>query len=62
MQVEIFGSLSELPDGWLRNDQWGQVFRAYPNMLPLDQRFSLHEAQTLVPLVDGFSEDVESSD
>jgi hypothetical protein len=53
MQVALFGSPSELPDGWLRNDQWDQVFRTYPNMLPLDQSLSLQEAQTLAPFVEG---------
>jgi hypothetical protein len=62
MQVALFGSPSEQPDGWLRNDQWEQVFRTYPNLLPLDQRLSLQEAQALVPFVDGFIDDVESSD
>jgi hypothetical protein len=49
MQVALFGSPSELPDGWLRNCPWDQVFRSYPNLLPLDQRLSLQEAQKLVP-------------
>ncbi len=53
MHVALFGSPSELPDKWLRNDQWDQVFRSYPKIIPLDQRLSLHEAQVLVPLVNG---------
>ena len=62
MQVALFGSPSELPDGWLRNCPWDQVFRSYPNLLPLDQRLSLQEAQKLVPLLDGFSDNTETSD
>ena len=62
MQVALFGSPSELPDGWLRNCPWDQVFRSYPNLLPLDQRLSLQEAQKLVPLLDGFRDDTETSD
>ena len=48
MQVALFGSPSELPDGWMRNCPWDQVFRSYPNLLPLDQRLSLQEAQKLI--------------
>jgi len=62
MQVALFGSPSELPDGWLRNCPWDEVFRSYPNVLPLDQRLSLIEAQKRVPFVEGFSDDVEFSD
>ena len=62
MQVALFGSPSELPDGWLRHCPWDQVFRSYPNLLPLDQRLSLQEAQKLVPLLDGFSDNTETSD
>jgi hypothetical protein len=62
MQVALFGSPSELPDGWLRNCPWDQVFRSYPNLLPLDRRLSLQEAQKLVPLLDGFRDDTETSD
>ena len=58
MQVALFGSPSELPDGWLRNCPWDQVFRSYPNLLPLDQRLSLQEAQK----VDNLSQDADSDD
>lgn len=57
MQVALFGSPSELPDGWVRNCSWDAVFRSYPNLLPLDQRLSLREAQKLIPLVECFSDD-----
>ena len=62
MQVALFGSPSELSDGWLRNCSWDEVFRSYPNLVPLDQRLSLLEAHGLVPLVEGLSDDVEFSD
>ena len=62
MQVALFGSPSELADGWMRNCPWDQVFRSYPNLLPLDRRLSLQEAQKLVPLLDGFRDDTETSD
>ena len=59
MQVALFGSPSDLPDGWMRNCPWDQVFVTYPNLLPLDQRLSLQEAQALVPFVAGFCSDAE---
>ena len=59
MQVALFGSPSDLPDGWMRNCPWDEVFRTYPNLLPLDQRLSLQEAQALVPFVAGFCSDAE---
>ena len=57
MQVALFGSPSELPDGWVRNCSWDAVFRSYPNLLPLDQRLSLREAQQRIPLGEGFSDE-----
>jgi len=57
LMVALFGSPSELPDGWLRNCAWDQVFCSYPSLLPLDQRLSLKEAHRLVPLVDSFTDD-----
>jgi hypothetical protein len=62
MQVVMFVPPSELPDGCVLNDQWDQVFHSYPKLLPLNQILSLQDAQMLVPLMDGFSEDGESSD
>jgi hypothetical protein len=35
------------------------VFATYPNLLPLDQRLSLQDAQALVPFVAGFCSDAE---
>jgi len=62
MQVALFGSPSDLPDGWMRNCPWDQVFRSYPNLLPLDQRLTLQEAQKLAPLVDSLIDDADASD
>ena len=62
MQVALFGSPSDLPDGWMRNCPWDQVFRSYPNLLPLDQRLTLQEAQKLAPLVDSHIDDADASD
>lgn len=62
MQVALFGSPSDLPDGWMRNCPWDQVFRSYPNLLPLDQRLTLQEAQNLAPLVDSLIDDADASD
>lgn len=62
MEVGLYGSPSELPDGWVRNCPWDSVFRSYPNLLPLDQRLSLREAHKLVPLVEGFGGDVGFGD
>ena len=62
MQVALFGSPSDLADGWLRNCPWDEVFATYPNLLPLDQRLSLQDAQALVPFVAGFFSDAEEPD
>ena len=62
MQVALFGSPSDLPDGWMRNCPWDQVFRSYPNLLPLDQRLTLQDAQKLAPLVDSLIDDADASD
>ena len=59
MQVALFGSPSDLADGWMRNCPWDEVFATYPNLLPLDQRLSLQDAQALVPFVAGFCSDAE---
>ena len=62
LMVALFGSSSELSDGWLRNCAWDQVFCSYPNLLPLEQRLSLQEAQRLAPLVDSFTVDADLGD
>lgn len=62
MQVALYGSPSNLPDGWMRNCPWDEVFANYPNLLPLDQRLSLQEAQALVPFVAGFCSDAVESE
>lgn len=59
MHVALFGSPSDLADGWMRNCPWDEVFATYPNLLPLDQRLSLQDAQALVPFVAGFCSDAE---
>ncbi|MDB4336437.1 hypothetical protein N9996_02500 [Synechococcus sp. AH-603-M21] len=62
MQVALFGSPSAYPDGWLVNLPWNQVFRSYPYEMPLDQSFSLQEAQTLAPFVEGLCNAPQTSE
>lgn len=59
--VALFGTPSELEDGWLCNSHWSEVFVSYPNTIPLEQYLTLKDADALVPLVARLRSDSASS-